>query len=321
MNILYCFNDRFVPQTAASIVSVCENNANEDSITFWLAEKEVSDSNAAALVQLVESYGRKAETMVIDNLHEYFDFEYDTMGWNEVILTRLLMGEILPETIDRVLYLDGDTIIRGSLSEMYNTDLNNHIVGMISEPTADMKRRKDLGIADRPYYNSGVILVDLKKWRANSIGKRLIEFYKEKDGILFCADQDALNCVLKEEIMPLSHRYNYFNALYQYNWKYLHKMDRNIPEKEEWLKVHHNPVIIHYLGEERPWRKGNRHRYSNDYLDYLSKTQWKDTEKEDGWELYFKAYSLFIAWTYPFPSVRHTIMNCLIPVVLKFRKK
>ena len=82
-----------------------------------------------------------------------------------------------------------------------------------------------------------------------------------------------------------------------------------------------NPVIIHYLGEERPWREGNKHKYRDDYKKYLSMTYWKDTPDEKGWKLYFFCWNIFNIVTKPFPGLRLKIINNLIPAFMKYRKR
>ena len=82
-----------------------------------------------------------------------------------------------------------------------------------------------------------------------------------------------------------------------------------------------NPIIIHYLGEERPWRQGNTHKYSDDYWKYLNMTCWKGTPSEEGWQLYFVCWRIFNVFTKPFPQLRYSIINCLIPYFMKYRAR
>lgn len=89
--------------------------------------------------------------------------------------------------------------------------------------------------------------------------------------------------------------------------------------RDIYMEARKNPVIIHYLGEERPWRKGNTHKYRNDYHKYLDMTVWKDTEAEDGWQLYFICWKIFNIVTKPLPKLRYNIINSLIPKFMKYR--
>lgn len=92
-------------------------------------------------------------------------------------------------------------------------------------------------------------------------------------------------------------------------------------DKEMFIKAVENPIIIHYLGEERPWRIGNKHKYKGDYLKYLNQTDWKNQGMENGWKLYFVCWYIFNFCTKPFPRLRYNIINSLIPAFIKMRAR
>lgn len=325
MNILYTLNDNFVPQVGTGITSICKNNKKAEKINFYIISYGIKKDNKNKLSRLCKKYNRDIDIIELDDLNEYFDFNFDTLGWNKVILARLLMGSILPKTVDKIIYLDGDTVVRDGLKELWETNLGSSIVGMSIEPTVDKKRKKSLDIENYPYYNSGVILVNLKKWRDKNCEKKIIQYYKEKNGLLFAADQDAINVVLKDNIHTISPKYNYYNIFYQYSYYFLSKLMKPLKyadyvSKEMYDEARQNPTIIHYLGEERPWRKGNTHKYKNDYQKYLKMTPWKNAEEEEGWKLYFVCWNIFNFVTKPFPLIRYNIINSLIPTFMKIRK-
>ena len=324
MNILYTLNDKFVPQVAAGITSVCENNKDVDKIVFYLMSLNISDENKKKLKKYIKKYkNRSIEFIELNDMKKHFSFDFDTTGWNPIVLARLLLDKLLPKDIDRILYLDGDTIVRGSLKELYEINMDNYSIAASIEPTINKKRKKDLGLEEYPYYNAGVLLVNMKHWRKNKSGEKIIEYYKEHNGKLFANDQDAINGSMKDYILTISPKYNFYNIFYQYNYKFMKKLMKPVPyiTEEEYKDAVKNPVIIHYLGEERPWRKGNKHKYRDDYNKYLDMTPWKGQNYEDGWKMYFKAFNTFNVVTKPFPTMRYKIMDVLIPVFIKKRSK
>lgn len=322
MNILYTFNDKFVPQVSAGIASVCENNRSEEKITFYLFVLQVSEANKTELENFIHSYHREVMFFELQNISRYFDFEIDTSGWNPIVLARLLLDRFLPEEVERVLYLDGDTIVRGNLHEMYYTDMNEKSIGACLEPTYSIDKKSSIGMTGFPYYNAGVLLIDLKEWRKQGIGKQILEFYASYKGQLFSNDQDAINGSQKGRIYTLSSKYNYFNIFDQYSYIYLKSLcDYSYVSKQEFEEARKNPIIIHYLGEERPWRNGNHHRFKKDYLHYLSLTPWNGQGMEEGWNLYFICWDCFNFVTKPFPGIRYNIITALIPKFLKYRAK
>lgn len=323
MNILYTLNDKFVPQVAAGICSVCENNKDVKDIKFYLISKEITDDNKQKLKDFVEKYNREIEIKELGDINQYIDFEFDTTGWNSIVLARLVLDKFLPEDLERVLYLDGDTIVRGSIKELWETNIENYVLGASIEPTIDKKRKKDLGLEFKPYYNAGVLLVNLKKWKQLNAGKLILDYYKKNNGKLFANDQDAINGSLSDNIYTLLPKYNFYNIFYQYSYYFLRKLMQPVEyiKKESFEECVENPIIIHYLGEERPWRLGNHHKYRDDYLKYLNKTPWENQGMERGWNLYFICWYIFNFLTKPFPTIRYKIINSLIPTFIKMRSK
>ena len=323
MNILYTVNDKFVPQLGAGICSICENNRDEKEIHFYVCSVGITAQNKEKLEQLVKKYKRLISIIEIEDIKKYLNFEFDTSGWNPIVLIRLLIGEILPSDVTKIIYLDGDTIVRGSLHALWNLDMDDKILGMSIEPTVDKVRKEELGLRDYAYHNAGVLLVNMVKWRERNAQKRILDFYKERQGKLFANDQDAINVVLKDEIYSILPKYNFCNIFYQYPYKYLYKLmgDLQYFSKNDFEESVKNPIIIHYLGEERPWRQGNTHKYSDDYWKYLNMTCWKGTPSEEGWQLYFVCWRIFNVFTKPFPQLRYSIINCLIPYFMKYRAR
>ena len=320
MNIIYTFNNNFVPQVAAGIASVCENNCNEETIVFYLFVLHVSEHNKNELEKLVYIYHRNVVFIELQNINRYFDFEIDTTGWNPIVLARLLLDQLLPEEVERVLYLDGDTIVRGNLHDLYYTNMNGSVIGASLEPTYSIDKKNIINMKGYPYYNAGVLLIDLARWREQGTGKQILDFYAAHKGNLFSNDQDAINGSQKGRIYTLSPKYNYFNVFDQYSYDFLKSLcDYSYIDRSTFNEAKKEPVIVHYLGEERPWREGNHHRFKKDYVQYLSRTSYAGHGMEKGWKTYFFCWDCFNFVTKPFPGLRYRIITALIPQFLKYR--
>ena len=154
------------------------------------------------------------------------------------------------------------------------------------------------------------------------VAEKVLDYYKSRGGRLFANDQDAINAAVPEEIAELSPRYNYSNIFWHYSYHTLVKISRPAPYLTQEIveEAGKDPCIIHYLGEERPWRRGNRHKYREDYRKYLSLTPWKNTPEETGWEIYFRFYGAFWKILKPFPMMQYHMIDALIPFVLNRRK-
>ena len=103
-------------------------------------------------------------------------------------MSRLFIGTLLPKTVKRVLYLDCDTVVVQSIGNLWNLDLKGHVAGAVMEPTIYQVVKQEIGLKEQdPYFNSGVLLIDLERWRADGVEKRLLDFYGSKDGSLLPA--------------------------------------------------------------------------------------------------------------------------------------
>lgn len=323
MNVFYAFDNNFLPQSATSICSLCENNKDIEKINIYIASYRITDDNKLKLKELVTSYGRNIEIIELNNLDNYFDFEFDSSGWPPVTLARLLIDKLVPQEVDKILYLDSDVIVRRNLKKLWNLDMRDKIIGMSIEPTVNIDRRIILGMENYPYYNAGVMLINLKKWREKKACQQIFDFFKGHGGKLFAADQDAINGTLKNDIYTLSPAYNSYNIYYQYPYKFMKKLMGKIEyvSKNDYDEAIDNPYIVHFLGEERPWREGNTHKYKNEYKFYLNKTVWKNAKDEQGWKMYFLCWRIFNTLTRPFPYIRYKIINYLIPKFISYRAK
>src|SRR5262249_26051824 len=121
---------------------------------------------------------------------------------------RLLIGDLLPREIDRVLYLDGDILVRGDIGELWTTDLRDRTLGAVVDlPPYPYNRR--LGLPDdTSYFNAGVLLIDLRRWRQLRVGERALSFAREHPERLAWADQCALNLVLHDDWRALDRVWN-----------------------------------------------------------------------------------------------------------------
>lgn len=323
MNVFYAFDNNFLPQSATSICSLCENNKNFNEINIYIASYKISEINKEKLKKLVKKYNRNLTIIELGDLSKYFDFEFDSSGWPPVTLARLVIDKLLPSEVDKILYLDSDVIVRRCLDELWDVDMKDNVLAMSIEPTVDKERKTKIGLNDYPYYNAGVMLMNLDKWRKTKACQRIFDFFKSFGGKLFAADQDAINGTLKDEIYTLSPAYNSYNIFYQYPYKFMKKLMGNIKyvTKGEYTMAIENPYIVHFLGEERPWRVGNTHKFKSEYNYYLSKTEWCNAREEEGWKIYFLCWKIFNFVTRPIPGIRYKIISYLIPKFISFRAK
>ena len=325
MDYLYASDENYLRHAAASMVSLCEHQPAGAQVHIHLLDTGAKPESIAQLKALVAGYGRELTVWPLGDLRHWFDFEIFAGGFTVSAMGRLLAGRVLPEEVHRVLYLDCDTIVLDDLSPLETLDMQGCPVGMVQEPTVSHKRLPVLGLPETSRYcNSGVLLMDLDRWRAEETEKAIFDYYRAKGAQLIAPDQDALNGALPGHIYILPPRYNFGSVQIYYGYAAQKKMCAPAPfyaAKADYEAAAFPPAIVHFLGEERPWRAGNRHPYRKAYEEALAKTPWKNAPQEQGWQTYFRCFGLFNAVTKPFPLLRWRIINSLIPAFMRMREK
>ena len=92
--------------------------------------------------------------------------------------TRLWLGEFFPQTVDRVLYLDADIVVVGSIAPLWNVDLGGALMGAVDIPGSDRGVTR-LGMrAEDGYFNAGVLVIDLKQWRATRAEETVLDYIR-----------------------------------------------------------------------------------------------------------------------------------------------
>jgi lipopolysaccharide biosynthesis glycosyltransferase len=118
------------------------------------------------------------------------------------------------------------------------------------------------------YFNSGVMVINLSKWRRDSISLQLHKYIQENISKLEYHDQDALNAVLCGKWLPISPKWNQQSVMFKLNCS---ETSFTSEEYEEALRA---PAVIHYTTSSKPWDYMNEHPYRQDYFDHLQHTGW-----------------------------------------------
>ena len=209
INIALCFDNNFVRQAGVLIKSIiCSNTKNQ--ITFYCISDTILEENKNLLTNVCESSNAKVEFMSLD-VSKIANFPV-RKGDHISLATyyRLLLPLILPEELDRVLYLDCDMICVDDLLNFYNTDLEEKSCAITADMFYDDYRITErlLYPVEEHYFNAGMLLVNLKYWREHDTSKKLMTFITENKELCLAHDQDAINAVLHGTIKLAPARYN-----------------------------------------------------------------------------------------------------------------
>lgn len=284
MNIIYSSSDSYSPIAGVSIISLLDNNKDADEINIYLIDNNISDKNKNRLKTMVADYGRNIVFIPQPDLNKHAGVEIEVGRWNISTFFRLFLCTILPNNIDRCIYLDCDTIIRHSLKALWELDLGDNVVAAVDDCRSD-RYKTELGLSsESTYTNNGVLLVDLKKWREEDYEKDFLEFIIAHNGNITYVDQGVLNGVLaKKGLVKVLHtKYDAMTVFFDFNYKDLLKVRK--PEhhlsEQEYIEAVTDPYIIHFtscfMSGNRPWNENNNHPFAKEYLKYKSMSPWKD---------------------------------------------
>ena len=283
-------------------------------IRVYILSNQLSKDNIEHFQAIADRYGREMVVIELGDVRSRFPYEIDTGVFDVSTMSRFFMAEMIPESEDRILYLDCDTIVVDSLAGMWEESLDGYAVAAVMEPTVGSMIKTPIGLEkDDAYYNAGVLLINLAEWRVKNVQKELIEFYRQRGGKLFANDQDTINGALKDRIKTLEPKYNFFTNLRYFPYSSLVSRTGAYATitRKQLGTAKKAPALLHYLGDERPWKAGNLNHYRKHYEKYLAMTPYAGTPKEAGGRCYLLVYHLMEWMTVIFPELRFAISDSL----------
>ena len=278
LNIAYSCNDDYISHTGISIISLLENNVPFDSINIYFIEKKVSKVNLKILEEIVRSYNRNFIVIPFDTLCA--KLKINALGRHaETVYAKLFFSGI--EGIDKIIYIDSDTIINNSLADLWKIDLGTHLIAGVQTTSIKVKKKLDLVQSDK-FINDGVVLINLNEFRNQNIEQKFIACIAKYDGSPPVLSEGVINKVCKGKIKIIHPKYNLMSGLLYYKKNLFQKME-GFYSYETLREAVQDPVIIHYLSDfyNRPWDVNCTHPYKDRYLYYKSVSHWKNVPLQD----------------------------------------
>lgn len=283
MDIVACTDKWFVMPTGVMMQSVCVNNTEVDIVFHIIIDDNVSIEDRHDLEGVVSSFDGKSVMFYAANkemLSRMFPSGNGRYNITKATYYRLYISELLPKSIKKVLYLDGDVIVRHSLLPLWKMNIEQYAIAGAYDSTSGLiefynrlKYPAHLG-----YVNAGVLLINLNYWREHDVLKHFGEYMNGHSEDIKCHDQDILNVVFCEKKLFFPLKYNLPHA---FLWKNIYEYDYWKLEAEV-LDAQKDPVIVHYTGPFKPWEKYQRspHPFRSTFYKYQSQTKWKGVKYE-----------------------------------------
>lgn len=251
INILCATDDYFAPYCGIMLTSVFENNQKHKCCVYIFISQPLKKKNTKRFVKLGDKYGQTISFIQVDiSSYNYDQLIHEGDHVSVATFYRLYAGELLPQSVNRVLYLDGDIIVTGDLSQLWGIDMTGRAVAAVDDAVLANKRPKELHYPEEAgYFNAGVLLMNLDYWREQGIGRQCFNYLERYTNTLRYHDQDVLNAVIWDYRIKLPLKYNYQLTLLNKIWFDCEQI--NVRKKE--LEETGLPLIIHFCTALKPW--------------------------------------------------------------------
>jgi lipopolysaccharide biosynthesis glycosyltransferase len=284
-------DDRYIMPLAVTLVSAAVNLAPGWRLRVFILDGGITDENRDRFEKSLSSFPIELNWLREDltELHHLSVSHHIS----HVAYYRLMLEHVLPEDVDRVLYMDCDLLVKADLSQLWQTKLlNESVVGAVPDiacpyidanlvphtriarpylatlnPIRNYRRLKLKG--DDLYFNSGLLLIDLAAWRKHRFGDQFLKCLTDHSKFVWCWDQYALNVVLAGRWQALPMHWNQGAHAFEFP-----SVDHSPVDHAEFRQMRDDPSIIHFTTEWKPWHFTSNHPARDEFFDWLDKTAW-----------------------------------------------
>lgn len=273
-NIVCGIDNNYVEHLVTTLNSLFVNN---EVLRFhiFIFSLGIHNQNKQAIKAWVED--RNHEVTFIDIVqNQLSEFPIFDEGYiSPATYLRLFIPSLLPQSVDKVLYLDSDIIVNTNIEELLNTDISNNTLAAVEDaPNNSVILRNK----NQPYFNAGVLLLNLKELRKKDFLSEAMTFIKENNARLYFHDQDVLNALLGDRAKILPIKWNMLDCFYdippRIHAKYQHLL--KITSKKK--------CIIHFSGKIKPWHKASLHPLTRIYYKFKPKSKYLPSNNMEKWQ-------------------------------------
>ncbi|MDR1480329.1 MAG: glycosyltransferase family 8 protein [Planctomycetaceae bacterium] len=296
MDIAIASDLAYVAHVGTLIRSLCENNLDSE-LNFHIITMDsrvVTDETLDKFFRSILSDKVNAQVHLIDDNNPFVkQIPQGGMIVSRATYLRFLAAEIIPA--DKILYLDCDMIVLDDLRSLFQTNLENRLLAVVPDlfvgPSA-IKHSLSLR-----YFNSGMILINAKKWREEKWLNKVQLFIKNKFtpmciGKKHYGDQDIMNMISVGKVTYVHPRYNMVNPIYLRNSFFKGKIFQEAINK---------PAIIHFAGGAKPWNNWEIHPLADKYIFYRLQTPWDEIKpQKPTLKVVIKYLSMWFKYNFPF---------------------
>lgn len=275
IHVVFIADDAYMFATGVAVSSIKENQSSGTAYVIHVLCDHVSSAKKEKL-QRLQDINFEIDIIDVSETADVSAFFMKGFPVSPSAIYKFKIPQIFPN-LDRIIYMDGDLIVQGDLSSLWEQNIDDCYVAAVSDRHAYFFKRKTLveriGYPHSDYFNSGVMLLNLNLMRKNGITERLFDY--RLNGRNDFMDQDALNVVLGEHARFLPLKYNTIATCVRYcdaehlNWHY---PDTHVADREDACK---SALIYHYASGAKPWKYVNG-EYREAWISVWKKSIYSD---------------------------------------------
>lgn len=272
MNLLVTLDHNYFPQLQVMLTSLKINNPGIHFSIYMFHGGLESDTL------------EKIKRWCVNSQYDFVPMEMDSCLFQRAPVSsrypiemyyRLLAAHVLPVEMDKILYLDPDILVMNPIGDLWKMDIRDYLFAAAAHTgkteLANGVNRARLGV-EHDYYNSGVLLMNLRSGRKEIVPEYIFQYIEEHRKELVLPDQDLLNAVYGNRILPLD------DAVWNYDARnYNNYMVRSSGKYNlKWVMEHTS--ILHFCGKQKPWKQPYLYRFGMLYYHYeqLAKRSWEE---------------------------------------------
>lgn len=298
ISIVTACDENYVRAAAVALVSAAASVGSRRKLDLYVLDGGVSDGSKAKLERSCAQFGRAVRWLTSD-LRAIRDLPVSQHVSHSTYL-RIFLAEVLPASVSRAIYLDADLVVTRDLSELWATPLEDAYCGAVQDaflpvldpavafdhplqcqvaPNQDPRpianyRELDLS-GEMPYFNAGIMLVNVARWRRERVAARALDCLRANAQHVRYWDQYALNVLFAGQWSKVDARWNQSSDVFQ-----LPSWQRSHYSLAEFWQVRRDPWIVHFNNLPKPWDANCVHPFRGLFFQYLKETAWADQRQE-----------------------------------------
>lgn len=284
VNVVYCSSDLFSEVCAVSMVSLFENNRHLQDIHVFVIDDHISEKNKDRMMAMTRQYGRQLTFIPLPDPAVFYGDERFTIGSLGHTYARMILGDVIPEAVERIISLDSDTMVLGNVDALWNIDMGAYPIAGVDDCMGKVALVKTQHLKeDAVHCNAGMFLINLNAWREEKWTEQFFVYIKrlfDKGIALGGYEEEVINKILGERMMVLHPKFNLMTLeqVLTYQELLCFREPIHYYTEEEIKEAIKDPVITHttnfFYIKKRIFEEYSDHPMRKQYEKYRLLTPW-----------------------------------------------